>query len=65
MQVKIQIIYDNEKTVLVTGASLGFGLLIANELRSKSYNVIGTTRKGTSVLINMQRLACSILKKCS
>ena len=33
-----------KKTVLITGASSGFGLLIANELHSKGYNVIGTSR---------------------
>lgn len=32
------------KTILVTGASSGFGLLIANELHSKGYTVIGTSR---------------------
>ena len=32
------------KTILVTGASSGFGLLIANELHEKGYNIIGTSR---------------------
>ena len=32
------------KNVLVTGASSGFGLLIANELHRQGYNVIGTSR---------------------
>jgi short-subunit dehydrogenase len=31
-------------TVLVTGASSGFGLLIANKLQASGYNVIGTSR---------------------
>ena len=32
------------KNILVTGASSGFGLLIANELHRKGYNVVGTSR---------------------
>ena len=32
------------KNILFTGASSGFGLLIANELHRKAYNVIGTSR---------------------
>jgi short-subunit dehydrogenase len=33
-----------KKNILVTGASTGFGLLVANELHKNGYNVIGTSR---------------------
>lgn len=33
-----------KKNILVTGASSGFGLLLATELDKKGYNVIGTSR---------------------
>jgi short-subunit dehydrogenase len=35
---------EMKQTILVTGASSGFGLLIANKLNQSGYNVIGTSR---------------------
>ncbi|WP_295795948.1 SDR family oxidoreductase [Mucilaginibacter sp.] len=34
-----------KKTILITGASSGFGLLLANNLHKKGFNVIGTSRE--------------------
>lgn len=33
------------KTILITGASSGFGLMLANDLHKKGFNVIGTSRE--------------------
>lgn len=38
-----------KKNILVTGASSGFGLLLANELHKKGYNVIGTSRNPAKI----------------
>lgn len=38
-----------KQTILVTGASSGFGLLLAKELHKKGYHVIGTSRNPESV----------------
>jgi short-subunit dehydrogenase len=38
-----------KQNILVTGASSGFGLLLAKELHQKGYNVIGTSRNPESV----------------
>jgi len=48
LQVKLQLIKVKSikmtKNILVTGASSGFGLSIANELHKQGFNVIGTSR---------------------
>lgn len=36
--------YEMEQTILVTGASSGFGLLIANKLHQSGFHIIGTSR---------------------
>ena len=33
------------KIILITGASSGFGLMLANDLHKKGFNVIGTSRE--------------------
>lgn len=36
--------YEMKQTILITGASSGFGLLIANKFQQSGYHVIGTSR---------------------
>ena len=46
--------------ILVTGASSGFGLLVANELHKQGYNVIGTSRNPEKNQFSFKMLALDI-----
>jgi short-subunit dehydrogenase len=48
------------KNILVTGASSGFGLLIANELHRKGYRVIGTSRNPNKVQVPFKMIALDL-----
>jgi short-subunit dehydrogenase len=48
------------KNILVTGASSGFGLLIANKLYQQGYNVIGTSRNPNKVQVPFKMIALDL-----
>lgn len=48
------------QTILITGASSGFGLLLANQLHEKGYHVIGTSRTPSKVQVPFQMLELDI-----
>jgi short-subunit dehydrogenase len=49
-----------KQTILVTGASSGFGLLIATELHKKGYQVIGTSRNPNKVQVPFKMIALDL-----
>jgi short-subunit dehydrogenase len=49
-----------KKNILVTGASSGFGLLIANELYRMGYHVIGTSRTPNKVQVPFKMIALDL-----
>jgi len=53
------------KNILVTGASSGFGLLLALELHNKGYNVIGTSRNPKNFDLPFKLLELDIAKEDS
>jgi short-subunit dehydrogenase len=51
---------EMSKNILITGASSGFGLLIANELHQQGYNVIGTSRNPNKVQMPFKMIALDL-----
>jgi short-subunit dehydrogenase len=49
-----------KQTILITGASSGFGLLLATELHEKGYRVIGTSRNPGKMKVPFEMLALDI-----
>jgi short-subunit dehydrogenase len=50
----------SKKTILITGASSGFGLMLANNLHQQGYNVIGTSRNPEKTQTLFKMLALDI-----
>lgn len=49
-----------KQNILVTGASSGFGLLVASELHKNGYNVIGTSRNPNKIKVPFKLLELDI-----
>jgi short-subunit dehydrogenase len=49
-----------KQTILITGASSGFGLILATKLHESGYNVIGTSRNPTKMQVPFKMLALDI-----
>lgn len=49
-----------KQTILVTGASSGFGLIVATKLHEKGYQVIGTSRNPNKIKVPFKMLALDI-----
>ncbi|MBL7818831.1 MAG: SDR family NAD(P)-dependent oxidoreductase [Saprospiraceae bacterium] len=48
------------RTILITGASSGFGLIVATKLHESGYNVIGTSRNPSKMQVPFKMLALDI-----
>lgn len=49
-----------KKTILITWASSGFGLVLATKLHEKGYNIIGTSRNPNKIKVPFKMLALDI-----
>lgn len=54
-----------KQTILITGASSGFGLIIATKLHESGYNVIGTSRNPGKIQVPFKMLALDIANDSS
>lgn len=49
-----------KQTILITGASSGFGLKVATKLHESGYNVVGTSRNPSKIQVPFKILALDI-----
>ena len=54
-----------KQTILITGASSGFGLLLATKLHETGYNVVGTSRNPSKMQVPFKLLALDIADDAS